>query len=120
MPEMSSISWVALPPEGEVHRIITELVLKNQSQEVVGIITADGRVVELPNLSPHPSANFQVSKADLLKALAGESDLSNLVFWHSHPGGGIGPSRTDMQQKIPYLQHLVVSIVNDDIVYTFY
>lgn len=120
MGETSSRSWVALPPEGKAHEAIKQVVLSERPREAVGLLTNDGRVIQLTNRSGEPENNFEITKVDLLEALSSESNLTGLIFWHSHPGGGIGPSRTDMQQKIPHLQHLVVSIVDDDLVYTFY
>ena len=120
MPEMSSISSVVLPPEGSTHDEISRLVLAAAPREVVGLLTSLGEVIELTNLSTEPHGNFVVEKGELLHHLQRLGSVDDLVLWHSHPGGGIGPSRTDLQQKIPFLHHLVVSIVDDDIVYTFY
>lgn len=123
MASTSSKSWVALPPDGGTHDRLKEVIFRNRPAEAVGLLTSDGRVIELSNQSSDPETNFEVTKMELLEALSAESNIGNLtqtIFWHSHPGGGIGPSRTDMQQKIPHLQHLVVTIVEDDLVYTFY
>lgn len=120
MGETLSRSWVALPPEGKAHDAISQVVFSEKPREAVGLLTSDGRVIQLTNRSSEPESNFEITKADLLEALSSESNLTGLIFWHSHPGGGIGPSRTDMQQKIPHLQHLVVSVLEDDLVYTFY
>lgn len=119
----SSRSWVALPPEGGTHDRLKQVILRKRPEEAVGLIASDGRVIELTNTSSQPESNFEITKLELLEVLSSESntgDVGQMIFWHSHPGGGIGPSRTDMQQKMPYLQHLVVSIVDDDLVYTFY
>lgn len=120
MDMMSSRSWVALPPEGEAHDRLKQIIFQAAPKEAVGLFTGDGRVIMLTNHSSHPEDHFEVHKGELLEHLSGELNLQELVFWHSHPGGGIGPSRTDMKQKIPFIQHLVVSIVDDDLVYTYY
>lgn len=120
MDTTSSRSWVALPPEGRTHDELKRVVLQEQPREAVGLLTDDGRVIMLTNQAKHPEDTFEVHKGELLEYLSEEPNWRNLIFWHSHPGGGIGPSRTDMQQRIPFLQHLVVSIVNDDLVYTYY
>lgn len=120
MEETSSRSWVALPPEGLVHDQLKAIVLRNQPREAVGLLADDGRIIELTNHSSEPEKNFEVTRIELLEVLSSEPHLKNLIFWHSHPGGGIGPSRTDMQQKMPHFIHLVISIVDNDLVYTFY
>lgn len=123
MGQTSSASWVALPPEGGAHDRLKRAVFRKLPEEAVGFLTVEGRVIELTNRSIKPEANFEVTKADLINVLSDESnytDLTRIIFWHSHPGGGIGPSRTDMQQKIPGITHLVATIVDDDLVYTFY
>jgi len=120
MDTMWSPSWAGLPPEGKTHDELKLVILRERPREAVGLLTDDGRVILLTNQAKHPEDTFEVSKAELLEHLSEEPNWRNLVFWHSHPGGGIGPSRTDMTQKIPFLEHLVVSIVDDDLVYTYY
>jgi len=96
-----------------------ETVLRKAPREAVGLLTNDGRIIELSNLASDPGINFEISRAELLEKLTGE-ELEELTLWHSHPSGGVGPSRTDMQQKIPFVHHLVVTIVDNDLVYTYY
>jgi len=88
--------------------------------EAVGLILPDGSVVELPNHSDKPESNFVASRADMMQHLTPEIDLEEVALWHSHPGGGVGPSRTDMRSKTPFRHHLVVSIVNEDLVLSWY
>lgn len=120
MHETSSEFSVALPPDGEVHDRLRELILQEAPREAVGFLTVDGRILQLTNHSSHPENHFEVHREEMLRLLAREEDIKGLVFWHSHPGGGIGPSRTDLYQKMPMLIHLVASIVDDDLVYSFY
>lgn len=123
MDGIRSRSWVALPPEGGAHDRLKQVIFREAPREAVGLLTVDGQVIELRNSSANPESNFEVTKIELLEALSAVSnytDLTKLIFWHSHPSGGVGPSRTDMQQKIPTVTHLVASIVDDDLVYTFY
>ncbi len=120
MPEMLSQSLAVLPPEGALHKLIKQAVLSSREIEVVGLIMPGDRLVLLTNHSKSPQNGFEVSRREIFDVISGQPDLDRVIFWHSHPGGGIGPSRIDMQQKMPVFRHLVVSIVNDDLVYTFY
>jgi proteasome lid subunit RPN8/RPN11 len=88
--------------------------------EAVGLILPDGSVVELPNHSDEPEFSFKASREDMRECLTPEVDLEEVALWHSHPGGGIGPSITDLRSKTPFLHHLVVSFVNDDLVLSWY
>lgn len=108
--------------EGALRAGLHLMVLQSEPREAVGLLTNDGRVISLPNRAYEPENSFEVTKEDILSAIRGYEveDLTDLTIWHSHPGGGVGPSKIDMQQKLPFLNHLVVTIVDDDIVLTWY
>lgn len=91
-------------------------------EEAVGLLTGDGRVILLPNRSSEPGNSFEVSRSDILAAIRMHEieDYSSLTLWHSHPNGGVGPSRIDMQQRLPFLNHLVVSLTESGVVFTWY
>lgn len=76
----------------------------------------------LPNHASDPESNFSILKADIMSAIRMHEieDLASLTLWHSHPNGGVGPSRTDMQQKLPFFEHLVVTLTDTDAVFTWY
>lgn len=116
----SESSGVILPPDGATHDRLVGMVKDKLPNESVGLLTADGIIIELTNKAELPENNFVVDKLELLHWIEQLGSVDGLTLWHSHPGGGIGPSRTDMQQRIPFLHHLVVSIVDDDVVYSFY
>ncbi len=96
------------------------MILSQSPREAVGLILSDDRVVELTNYSDNADTHFEVHKSDILVALKDELDSSAVIFWHSHPGGGIGPSRTDMRQKIAFQYHLVLTLIDGEIVPTWY
>lgn len=100
----------------ELHRII----MLRAPEEAVGLILEGGRVIELPNKSETPGNHFEVHKDDVIKALGTESDSSAIIFWHSHPSGGIGPSRTDMKHKSPFPYHLVLTLLQGEMVPSWY
>lgn len=101
---------------------LREVVKSEAPREAVGLLTADRRIIMLPNRASDPGKNFAVHKEDILSALRREEieDVADLTLWHSHPNGGVGPSRVDIQQRLPFFNHLVVTLVPDDIVLTWY
>jgi proteasome lid subunit RPN8/RPN11 len=110
--------------EGRIKRSLLEIIRKRAPHEAVGIIYND-LVYELRNDADYPVDSFAVDRNDLRRlvetlmipvAEVGES----VVLWHSHPAGGVGPSREDMKHKTPLQNHLVVALVEDDIVATWY
>lgn len=80
-----------------------------------------GRTVwEMPNRSHTSHDSFEMRSDDILLQLEGwiqeNRDLANwenLVFWHTHPSGGVGPSKTDIENRIPQCGNLVVSLTDN-------
>lgn len=102
--------------EAELHRIIR----LRAPQEAVGLILEDRKVVELINHSSAPEAHFEIHRADVIAALAEETQLENVILWHSHPSGGVGPSRIDLQQRTAFPSHLVLTLIADGIIPSWY
>jgi proteasome lid subunit RPN8/RPN11 len=79
------------------------------------------QVIELPNRSKTPEDAFEMWGTDMVLALEPlfpnhelpETFIPTLTAWHTHPGGGLGPSRADLQNKPAYLQSLVVTLMPD-------
>lgn len=77
-------------------------------------------VIEIPNRSETPEDSIEMMGDDVLIALEQvfrgdfpEDLIDGLTFWHTHPGGNIGPSRFDIQNKPPRVRGLVVTLFND-------
>lgn len=47
-------------------------------------------------------------------------EWEDLTVWHTHPGGNIGPSRMDMKNRIPEMGNLVITIVNGEVIPTWF
>lgn len=114
-------------------RLIAELERIGKDRlpnEACGIIIPTpwrGRqIFEMPNRSMHPRDSFQFTTDDLYIELKGwveatDHDVWNdIVIWHTHPAGGVGPSRQDMRSKIPKVGHLVVALTENGAVPTWY
>lgn len=41
----------------------------------------------------------------------------DVIVWHTHPSGFVGPSRGDMQNRVEGLKYLVVSLPDGEAVY---
>lgn len=102
---------------------IAEIGRRRMPNEACGVILpykVKGRqVIELPNRSRTPHDEVQMRGEDLvleLEALFGEDTplpenlASDTTFWHTHPGGNVGPSVHDMRHKPEVGKHLVVSL----------
>lgn len=105
--------------EGKLEQDLLRIVRDRAPYEAVGLIIGE-QVIELKNHSESPTNSFVLRKVDLLDALDEVLDTSAVILWHSHPNGGIGPSKVDLQQKTPFNHHLVVSLVDDALVATWY
>lgn len=75
------------------------------------------QIIELPNRSLTPHDHFEMRGEDLVLALEEFASVhtspkvwNELVLWHTHPSGNVGPSKYDLQHKMPNLRHLVVSL----------
>ena len=99
--------------------------LQAQPNETGGILHGD-KVYIVLNRATEPKDNFLFTREDIVAAVkqsgCSDADLleGRVALWHSHPGGGVGPSRIDMRQKTPLPYHLVVAIVDGDIIPTWY
>ena len=109
---------------GPLKRRLLQIVRFEYPKEAVGIIHGD-KVYQLTNISPEPHKEFAVDVDELKRLLKYRTTdirdiYDNVFFWHSHPNGGVGPSRFDMQNRTPLKHHLVVALVEEDIVPMWY
>jgi len=83
------------------------------------------KVIELPNRANKPNS-FMVWGNDIREALgewltlASDEEFGKVTLWHTHPAGGVGPSRIDMRSRAKGLHHLVVTLTKDGPVPVFY
>lgn len=107
-------------------QVITIKGMNRRPSEAVGVIVKGDKVIELPNRSMTPHNSFILDVNDIAVELQNmritmtPSDWESLVIWHTHPGGLIGPSRIDMQNRVERLLHLVVAMTESGPVPTFY
>jgi proteasome lid subunit RPN8/RPN11 len=78
------------------------------------------QVIELPNRSKTPHDEVLMTGEDVLlelEAIFGDDGLpegfaESLTFWHTHPGGNLGPSKYDMKHKPNIGKSLVVTLTD--------
>lgn len=109
---------------------IEEIGTKRLPTEACGILLPEpwrGHwVYEVPNRSLTPQSSFAFLASDVRMTLQGwfterpDTHGADLTIWHTHPGGGIGPSRKDMQMKVPGARFLVVAMTPEGAVPTWY
>jgi proteasome lid subunit RPN8/RPN11 len=116
-----------MTPELEriVHRIMAIAELRHPA-EAVGMMI-DDQVLELPNRSLKPLSSFLFTPADIALTLQNNNIDPNIwqrpgdiILWHTHPSGGVGPSRLDVQNKLQYVRHLVVTVTPEGPIPTWY
>lgn len=64
-------------------------------QEACGFILSTGEIVEIRNVSPNPERAFHMDRQQLVQKLGHRMD-SIAGIWHTHPGGTVHPSATDL------------------------
>lgn len=82
-------------------------------------------IYALVNISSTPENSMRFDREEFIR-VGGEylSDTpyewEHLTIWHTHPGGNIGPSRTDMKNRIPEMGNLVVTFNNGEVIPTWF
>lgn len=83
-------------------------------------------VIPLLNTSEAPENSYAIEVEAAARAFTDftGSDIvdvaeGDLLLWHSHPSGYVGPSQGDLQAKLPGLRYMVVvlSHTSEDITY---
>lgn len=97
---------------------IAEIGVDRQPNEACGIILPTlhkgKRVWELPNRSLRPHDSFEMHGSDIAIVVADwDGPYEEIVIWHTHPGGNVGPSRADMANRVTQLPNLVVTITEE-------
>jgi proteasome lid subunit RPN8/RPN11 len=80
------------------------------------------RVWEMPNRSLHPQDSFTMHGTDIKLSVGDwEGDFREMVIWHTHPAGNIGPSREDLRGRLDRVGNLVITLLpNNEAKATWY
>jgi len=72
----------------------------------------------LDNIAVEPTTMMEFNRDQFIAAgleyVQTEVDWELLTIWHTHPSGGVGPSRKDMQKRIPQMGNLVIALKLND------
>lgn len=129
---MSATSLVDLTVDHPIVEEIMNLVAtqSDPEAELCGVILPTpyrgNQVFSIPNRAKDTHSSYVMSGSDIRLTVEGwleEADTTlwrEVVFWHTHPGGGIGPSRIDMQNRPPSGYNLVIALTTSGPVLTFY
>lgn len=102
-------------------RELRAIAIEDGPREAAGVIVNETSVVVLSNHAADPYRHFELYKEDIRVAVSHlQVELESLVIWHTHPGGGVGPSRADIRHRTPGIDHLVITVVDGDIIPTWY
>ena len=107
---------------------IGELRKPNEACGVLLPIPMRNRVVwEVPNRAEDGTDKFEMHSDDVVIMLeewaadnAQYAVWENIVLWHTHPSGSIGPSKADLENKIEKCGNLVVSLTDSGPVATWF
>jgi proteasome lid subunit RPN8/RPN11 len=73
------------------------------------------RVWELPNRSNRSNDSFVMLGSDIAMVLGDwDGPYEEIVMWHTHPAGNVGPSQADIQNRVVKFPNLVVTIRKGD------
>lgn len=101
---------------------IMEIGQLRKPMEACGVVVPDlseaprDWVKELTNRSPSPHNAYDIDPATITDLLAAPEIWGNVLIWHTHPSGHVGPSRGDMHARIDGLKYLVVTLPNGEAV----
>lgn len=63
--------------------------------EACGFVMEDGDIIEIRNVSLAPMRAFKMDRQQLIEKVRDRVDFIQGI-WHTHPGGTIHPSHTDL------------------------
>ena len=105
--------------------LIWKLGLERRPIEACGVLLPEPDrsrwLIEMPNRSSTPQNTWSFNLDDFRIGLDDvNTDFEKLTIFHTHPGGNIGPSRTDIRAKIEPFYYLVVALTDEGPVPTWY
>lgn len=90
-------------------------------REACGILFS-GIVVELPNYAETDGEytikglDVVVAVKDICEGSREEVNPSEILIWHTHPSGLVGPSEGDLSSRLEMFRYAVVSLPNGEVV----
>lgn len=80
-----------------------------------GGVLLKGELLELPNQAPMDERTDRyLIYLGHLETVIGDASVDDVLFWHTHPGGMVGPSKMDMEGRLERFQYMVVALTEND------
>lgn len=95
---------------------ILEYGMLESPREACGVIIpdlgapADSWVHKMINRSETPEFAYSIDPATVRALVTDAKAWEDVLVWHTHPSGLVGPSKPDMEARIPGLRYLVVTL----------
>jgi proteasome lid subunit RPN8/RPN11 len=95
---------------------IIEIGMAELPKEACGIIIpelglpSDQWVRQMANRSPSPETSYAIDPETIAGLLRYPEAWQDVIVWHTHPSGHVGPSRDDLKTRREGLRYLVVSL----------
>jgi proteasome lid subunit RPN8/RPN11 len=95
---------------------IVEFGMMRLPYEACGVVIpdlnypADQWVHELVNRSSDPLNSYKIDPETIAGLLVDPEVWEDVLIWHTHPSGHVGPSKGDMEGRDPRLKYLVVAL----------
>jgi len=96
---------------------IIQLGLEQLPYEACGIVVpnldrpAEDWVIPMKNRSEDPLNSYAIDVATMKALVKNDKDAwSDVLVWHTHPSGHVGPSKRDWDGRVPGLRYLVVAL----------
>lgn len=79
-----------------------------------GGVLLRGVLIEMKNQAAEAERTDQyLFTVDALEAVIGDASIDEVLFWHTHPGGMVGPSKQDLEGRLEGFQYMVVALTED-------
>jgi proteasome lid subunit RPN8/RPN11 len=84
--------------------------------EACGVIVPDMDIPpeqwvhEMRNRAFSPTDSFVIDTKTIRQLITKAEQWRDVIVWHTHPGGNIGPSRGDLESKVEGVNYLVVTL----------
>lgn len=112
---MSSAPPIHFGLDVVIPRII-EIGMAHLPKEACGVVipnldmAPDDWVHELTNRSSNPLNSYEIDSHTIDALVANPDAWADVLVWHTHPSGSVGPSKGDVESKIDGLRYLVVAL----------
>lgn len=113
---------VSIPMEVIVPQIMI-FGMEENPKEACGIVVPrlsnplDTWVHKLKNRAPNPIGQYMIDPLTIAQIVEDPELWDDVLVWHTHPSGNVGPSQGDMRTRVEGVKYLVVSLPNGEAVH---